>query len=203
MTGLPDLVVVVDDDAELRASIEFLLSTAGRRCLGHASAEALLAAGLPPGTACVVADVRLGEGIDGVALVEALHRRGEPVPVVVITGHGDVPLAVRAMRAGAVDFIEKPFAAERLLAAIVEAASRQAPADPAAAEAGARVAGLTPRERQVLQRLVAGEPNKLVAHGLGISPRTVETYRASIMQKLGCRAFAEAVRVALAAGLGP
>lgn len=205
--GRRDLVVVVDDDADMRESMEFLLGARGMATAGFATAEDLLASGIARSAACLVADVRLGPGMDGVALVEELRRRRDAVPVVVVTGHADVPLAVRAMRAGAADFVEKPFGAERMLSAIagaVAAASgKGAGADAGAGTEAARVAALTLRERQVLEGLVAGKANKAVAHDLGISPRTVEAYRADIMHKLRARSFAEAVRIALAAGLGP
>lgn len=200
-------VVVVDDDAEMQDSIAFLLTVNGRTPVVHGSAESLLAAGVPAGAGCILADVRLGPGMDGVALVEALRRRGERTPVVVITGHADVPLAVRAMRVGALDVVEKPFQAERLLGAIAEAEKAAAPAPAAsgaahgATETSSRLGTLTPRELQVLRGLVAGQANKVIAADLAISPRTVETYRASVMDKLGCRSFAEVVRMALAAGL--
>ncbi len=163
---------------------------------------------MPPRPACAVVDVLMPGGMDGIALQAELARRGAALPVVVVTGHADVPLAVRAMRAGAVDFVEKPYPKERILAAVGEAleaaASAPAPArgqGPAAAAAAARVAALTPRERMVLRSLVLGRPNKVIAHELGISPRTVEAHRAAIMEKLGVRSLAEAVRLALAAGL--
>ncbi|MBY0337908.1 MAG: response regulator [Acetobacteraceae bacterium] len=194
------LIVIVDDDAAMRDSLDFLLSTHGLRTSCHASAEDLLAAGVPPDSTCVLADVRLGAGMDGVELIEALRRRGVGTPVVVITGHADVPLAVRAMRAGAADFIEKPFEPERLLGAVAEAGSRRDDVgEGEAGQARARLALLTPREREVLDLLVAGDANKVVARRLGISPRTVETHRASIMEKLGSRSFAETVRLALRA----
>ncbi len=215
------LVHVVDDDDAMRRSLALLLRAAGYAAEAHPSAEALLAAldrGAGPDApaaaaaawrpACAVVDVLMPGGMDGIALQAELARRGAALPVVVVTGHADVPLAVRAMRAGAVDFVEKPYPKERILAAVGEAleaaASAPAPArgqGPAAAAAAARVAALTPRERMVLRSLVLGRPNKVIAHELGISPRTVEAHRAAIMEKLGVRSLAEAVRLALAAGL--
>ncbi|MBK1661173.1 response regulator [Paracraurococcus ruber] len=196
---MPGQVVIVDDDDEMRDSIACLLATDGRNAAEYANAEALLAAGVPSGTTCVLVDMRLGEGMDGITLIEHLRRAGDVPPVVVITGHGDIPLAVRAMQAGAVDFIEKPFAPERLLDAVAQASIHRC-GDPAQARARERVKALSPRERQVLKGLVEGHPNKVVAHELGLSTRTVETYRAAIMDKLGCRSFAEAVRLAITAG---
>ncbi len=221
-TPPPPLVHVVDDDDAMRRSLALLLRAAGYAAEAHASAEALLSAlerataapppgapPAPPRPACAVVDVLMPGGMDGIALQAELARRGSVLPVVVVTGHADVPLAVRAMRAGAVDFVEKPYPKERILAAVGEAleaaASAPAPArghgPAAAAAAAARVAALTPRERMVLRSLVLGRPNKVIAHELGISPRTVEAHRAAIMEKLGVRSLAEAVRLALAAGL--
>ncbi|MBK1660855.1 response regulator [Paracraurococcus ruber] len=197
---MPGHVVIVEDDDDMRDSIACLLAAEGRSAAEYASAEAFLADGVPRGTSCILVDMRLGDGIDGITLIERLRRAGEVPPVVVITGHGDIPLAVRAMQAGAIDFIEKPFTPERLLDAVARASTRRSD-DPAQGRARERVNALSPRERQVLKGLVAGQPNKVVAHELGLSTRTVETYRAAIMDKLGCRSFAEAVRLAITAGL--
>ncbi len=216
------LVHVVDDDDAMRRSLALLLRAAGYAAEAHPSAEALLAAldrGAGPDApaaaaaawrpACAVVDVLMPGGMDGIALQAELARRGAALPVVVVTGHGDVPLAVRAMRAGAVDFVEKPYPKERILSAVAEAVDAAAaaargsgPTAAASAAAEARLAALTPRERMVLQGLVSGRPNKVIAHELGISPRTVEAHRAAVMDKLGARSLAEAVRLALAAGLG-
>lgn len=210
------LVHVVDDDEAMRRSLALLLRSAGYAAEAHASAEALLAA-LDRGgdetaatarPACAVVDVLMPGGMDGIALQAELARRRAALPVVVVTGHADVPLAVRAMRAGAVDFVEKPYPKERILSAVGEAldaagaAARGSGSTAAAAAAAARVSVLTPRERMVLRGLVLGRPNKVIAHQLGISPRTVEAHRAAVMDKLGVRSLAEAVRLALAAGLG-
>jgi two-component system response regulator FixJ len=191
----PDVVVIVEDDAPMRDAMALLLGSVGLRTVEHGSAEEVLAAGMPAGVRCVVADVRLGAGMDGIRFMEALRARGDATPVVVVTGHGDVPLAVRAMRAGALDFVEKPFEPERLLTAVREASP------PHRAPSANSLGSLTPREREVLRALAEGAPNKLVAHGLGISVRTVEVYRASIMDKLGAKSFAELVRIALRAGM--
>ena len=142
-------------------------------------------------------------GMDGLALQEELRRRNFRMPVIVVTGHGDVPLAVRAMKAGAVDFIEKPYSDEQLLRGVTTALSRLEGArqqEAIAAAAEARIGAITPRERDVLRLLVDGRPNKVIAHELGISPRTVEIHRANVMEKLGCRSLAEAVRLAISAG---
>ncbi len=191
-------VLVVDDDAGARKSLVMLLEAAGHTTLAYASAAALAEQGIPANAACLLLDVRLGEGEDGVSLLERLRGQGDRTPVVMVTGHGDVPLAVRAMRAGAVDFVEKPYTTDRLLAALDAARAVGA----SRARAQALVAGLTGRERDVLDRLIEGKSNKGVAAELGISARTVEAYRAAIMAKLGVRSLAETVRVALAAGLG-
>jgi two-component system response regulator FixJ len=214
----PPLVHVVDDDKAMRRSLALLLRAAGYAVEAHASGEALLAAldrtALPapgpprPGApqarpACAVVDVLMPGGMDGIALQAQLSGRGTALPVVVVTGHADVPLAVWAMRAGAVDFVEKPYPKQRILSAVAEAldATTAARGRAPAALAAARLDGLTPRERTVLRGLVSGQQNKVIAHELGISPRTVEAHRAAVMEKLGARSLAEAVRLALAAGL--
>lgn len=196
------VVHVVDDDEAVRRSLAMLLQSFGMIAVTHPSAEALLEAleTLVPG--CMVVDIRM-PGMDGLALQEELARRGCQLPVVIVTGHADVGLAVRAMKSGAVDFIEKPYSEEDVLRAVTAALSRMADTRQSAATAEAaqvRVAGLTPRERDVLGRLVDGRPNKVIAHELGISPRTVEIHRANLMEKLACKSLAEAVRVAITAG---
>lgn len=193
------LVPVVEDDAAVRDSLTLLLRAAGYRSVGFASGEALLA-GLPAEARCLIADVRMPGGMDGVTMVEALRRRGIGLPVILVSGHGDIPLAVRAMKAGAVDFIEKPYEDTAILGAVAAALSGPAPAPEA--EATRQIALLSPREREVLVGLVAGKPNKAIAHELGISPRTVEVHRAHVMDKLGVRSLSAAVRTALMAGLG-
>jgi two-component system response regulator FixJ len=200
----PMLVHVVDDDEAVRRSASMLLASCGMQAQTHASAEALLARldGLQPG--CLVIDIRM-PGMDGLELQAELAARGCRLPVIVVTGHADVGLAVRAMKAGAADFIEKPYSAEDLINAVTAALSRMADTreNLAHAEAATQlIAGLTPREREVLARLVEGRPNKVIAHDLGISPRTVEIHRANLMEKLGCRSLAETVRIAIAAGFG-
>jgi two-component system response regulator FixJ len=196
------VVHVVDDDEAVRRSLAMLLGSFGITAITHESAEAVLDVlpTLRPG--CLVVDIRM-PGMDGLALQQELSDRGCRLPVIVVTGHADVGLAVRAMKAGAVDFIEKPYSEEDVLHAVTTALARMADARQSfatAEAAGARIAGLTPRERDVLGRLVDGRPNKVIAHELGISPRTVEIHRANLMEKLGCRSLAEAVRVAITAG---
>ncbi|MBP0464242.1 response regulator transcription factor [Roseomonas sp. PWR1] len=195
-TARPARLLVVDDDEAVRDSLVALLEAGGHQAETRISSADLRARGIPPGTACLLLDVRLGEGDDGLDLMADLKRNGLATPIVVITGHGDVPLAVRAMRLGAFHFIEKPFTAETLLDVVTEALDAAAPA----ADAAARMARLTVREREVVDGLVAGKQNKIVAAELGISVRTVEAYRATVMSKLGLRSFAELVRLALAAG---
>jgi two-component system response regulator FixJ len=190
-------VIVVDDDDAAREGLVSLLEEVGYETLAFGTAEAFLA-GCPEDTACVLMDVRLGRGQDGVHLLERLRERGDQTPVIMVTGHGDVPLAVRAMRAGAADFVEKPYAAARILDAIEAALKDRQDGLP---DPGV-VQTLTPREFDVLAGLVEGKTNKVVAADLQISPRTVEAYRARIMDKFGVRSLAETVRIALAAGVG-
>ncbi len=201
-TGM--VVHIVDDDEAVRRSLALLLLSLGLQAEMHASAEAVLGRWevLRPG--CLVIDIRM-PGMDGLQLQAELVRLGCKLPVVVVTGHADVGLAVRAMKAGALDFIEKPYSEGDVLRAIRGALVRTSDArqsDATTEAAQTRIAALTPREREVLQRLVAGRPNKVIAHELGISPRTVEIHRANLMEKLGCRSLAEAVRTAITAGFG-
>lgn len=193
----PETVIVVDDDQALRDSLRALLDAAGFRVTCHASSAELLAAGVPDDTACLIVDVRLGTDDDGISLVEHLRKAGNRTPVVIITGHGDIPLAVRAMRAGAADCLEKPFSHARLLQAMDIARNLGAEA----ARAAALVADLSGREREVLAGLVRGNANKVIAGDLGMSVRTAEAHRARIMEKFHVRSLPEAVRIALAAGI--
>lgn len=199
------LIYVVDDDEAVRDSLSLLLEVRGYTVRSFASATEFLAAvpSLRPG--CLIADIRMPE-MDGLELQQRLIERALPFPLIVITGHGDVPLAVRAMKAGAIDFIEKPFAAETILDSTAAGLARLGEPrdrDPQAANAAARLALLTPREREVLHGLLAGLPNKSIAYDLAISPRTVEVHRARVMEKMGARSLSELVRMGLAAGLLP
>jgi two-component system response regulator FixJ len=199
------VVHVVDDHAAIRRSLALLLGAAGHAVVLHESGDALLAAVEDPSLApgCIILDVRM-PGRDGLAVMELLARQNSPLPVIVVTGHADVALAVRAMRAGAHDFIEKPYSEQRILGAVEEAlaAGRVAVDEQARmAAAGARIASLTPREGEVLEALVEGQSNKGTAARLGISPRTVEVHRANLMEKLSVRSLPEAVRIYLAAGV--
>lgn len=196
------VVFVVDDDEDVRDSLRALLESAGWLVEDFASATALLSHGRLDQGRCLVTDVRM-PGMDGLTL-QAVLAEGQPgLPVIVVTGHGDVPLAVQAMKAGAIDFLEKPFDDEQLLASVARAAElrrqdlgRQA----AAAAARARLETLTPRERQVLDLLVLGRPNKVIAFELDISPRTVEIHRAHLMEKMEARSLSDLVRTAIVAG---
>ena len=196
------VVHVIDDDADVRQSLAFLLTAAGLTVRVHDSALAFLDVlpGIKDG--CVVTDVRM-PGMDGLELQRRLRDLKARLPVIVMTGHGDVPLAVEAMKSGAVDFIEKPFEDETLLSAIRSALARQAQASDRDARATAiqqRIAKLSEREREVLDRLVAGKANKVIAFELGISPRTVEVYRANVMTKMQADSLSELVRMALIDG---
>jgi two-component system response regulator FixJ len=194
-------VYLVDDELAVRRSISFMLKTAGMAVETFDSGEAFLkvAASLEPG--CVLLDVRLG-GIDGLAVQQLLRERGIMLPVIIITGHGDVGLAVRAMKAGAVDFIEKPFEKATLIGAIAQAQLHNQGLEQIhrlAAAAQAQLNVLTPRERDVLDGLVNGHSNKVVAYDLGISPRTVEIHRANLMAKLSVHSLSDALRIAFTA----
>lgn len=196
------VVHVIDDDADVRQSLAFLLTSAGLTVRMHDSALAFLDVLPEIKDGCVVTDVRM-PGMDGLELQRRLRDLKARLPVIVMTGHGDVPLAVEAMKSGAVDFIEKPFEDETLLSAIRSALARQAQASDRDARATAiqqRIAKLSEREREVLDRLVAGKANKVIAFELGISPRTVEVYRANVMTKMQAESLSELVRMALIDG---
>jgi two-component system response regulator FixJ len=195
------LVHLVDDDEAIRRSAGFMLKTSGFHVRTYESGVELLktASNLEPG--CILLDIRM-PGMDGLEVQTALRDKGVGLPVVIMTGHGDVGLAVQAMKAGAVDFIEKPFEKAVLLSAIEQGMERlmRATRDGSRAEeAGVRLQVLTPREREVLDGLARGLPNKTIAYDLGISPRTVEIHRANLMTKLGVRSLSEALRIAFAA----
>jgi two-component system response regulator FixJ len=197
------VIHVVDDDAAMRDSMAFLLDVNGFKPLVYDSASAFLAQSRIDASSCVVSDIRM-PGMNGIELVRKLKSDGSACPVILVTGHGDVALAVEAMKAGAADFIEKPFDDAILLGAIRTALeARPATQGDSAAkqEAEARLAVLSPRERDVLQGLVAGKINNVIAHDLSISPRTVEVYRANLMAKTSARSMSELMRIALAAGL--
>jgi two-component system, LuxR family, response regulator FixJ len=200
----PPLVHVVDDDTAVRDSLRLLLESADLSVRTYDSATAFLAALPNLGVGCVLTDVRM-PGLDGLELQRRLAQLGVRMPVIIMTGHGDVPIAVEALKAGAADFLEKPFDDAHLLAAVssaLAASRREGEAAAAMADIAARLASLTPREREVLDRLVVGQPNKTIAYELGSSPRTVEVHRARVMEKMGARSLPELVRMAIAAGEG-
>lgn len=199
---MAELLHVIDDDAGLRDALAFLLEVNGVNARFYESGDAFLAA-LPVEEGCLLTDVRM-PGLTGLELVRELKDRGVDLPVIVMTGHGDVPLAVEAMKAGVVDFIEKPFSDDVLLAAIKAAFERlknDVEPDAARLAAEGRLAQLSPRERDVLAGVVEGKLNKVIAYELEISPRTVEIYRANLMSKTGARNVADLMRIALAVGL--
>jgi len=198
---MPDSFVVhiVDDDEAVRQSLAFLLSTAGTPVRVYESATSFLEAlpSLQPG--CLITDVRMPD-MTGIELLQKLKSKSVGLPVIVITGHGDIPLAVEAMKSGAIDFIEKPFAEEAILKAVRAAEDRTrgkgSQVEDEAVVTG-RLASLSERERQVLDGLMAGNANKTIAHDLGISPRTVEVYRANVMSKMQAKSLSQLIRMTL------
>jgi two-component system response regulator FixJ len=199
------VVHLIDDDDGVRQSLAFLLTTAGLAVRVYESGVAFLAAigGLQPG--CIVSDVRM-PGIDGLELQRRLKELGVHLPVIIITGHADVPLAVEAMKAGAIDFIEKPFDDELLLGAIRVALDRYdeiGHRETEVAQIQAKLQSLSVREREVLDGLLAGYPNKTIAYDLKLSPRTVEVHRANVMTKMGATSLSGLVRMALLAKVLP
>jgi two-component system response regulator FixJ len=197
-------IYIVDDDEAVRESLDALLGSFGYETTTFESARAFLGTCAADAKGCLLADIRMPD-MDGLELQERAAISHPSLAVVIITGHGDVPLAVRAMKAGAVDFVEKPFTEDVILHAVenaarsVEARGRKTASDPNIAR---RLDLLTPREREVLEGLVAGLPNKTIAYDLGISPRTVEIHRARVMDKMQARSLSELVRMALTAGIG-
>jgi two-component system response regulator FixJ len=197
------VVHVIDDEADVRDAVALLLKSVGLRSALYASAPEFLAAPMR-GPGCVVVDVRL-PGMSGLELLERLARKGQALPVIVMTGHGDIPMAVRAMRAGALDFIEKPFHDQALLDRIHEAIERSSRLQDDVGERDRllrRHALLTHREKEVMSQVVDGRPNKLIADALGLSIRTVETHRAHIMDKMQAKSLSHLVRMALEVGKG-
>lgn len=196
-------VYVIDDDAALRDSLSFLLDAAGFDARLFETALKFLDDLPSLDFGCVVSDVRM-PGLDGIELLKRMKSDQSRFPIVIMTGHGDIPLAVEAIKLGAVDFLEKPFEDDRLIA-VIEAAIRQG--EPAAKNEAvtrdivSRIATLSPRERQVMDGLIAGLSNKLIARDYDISPRTIEVYRANVMTKMQASSLSELVRLALRAGL--
>ncbi len=195
------IITIVDDDDAVRDSLSLLLNFRGFRCRGYASAEACLEAWSPEWRGCLLLDLRMG-GMDGLALQKALAARGSRLPVVFLTGHGDIAHARAALKGGAVDFLEKPYAEGALLEAVNEAVARDArqhAVQSYSEEISARMARLSERERQVMEYTVAGKPNREIAALLEISPRTVEVFKARMMEKMQARSLPELVRMVLEA----
>jgi two-component system response regulator FixJ len=195
-------VYVIDDDEAMRDSLDFLLAAADFHVSLFESALDFLDALSTLDFGCVVSDVRM-PGIDGIELLKRLKAGGSLFPVVIMTGHGDVPLAVEAMKLGAMDFLEKPFEDDRLIGMIEAALRRAEPGiknEAATREIQSRIASLSPRERQVMDGLVAGLSNKLIAREYDISPRTIEVYRANVMTKMQAASLSELVRLAMRGG---
>jgi two-component system response regulator FixJ len=196
-------VYVIDDDEAMRDSLNFLLDSADFDVTLFETAVRFLDVLPKLGFGCVVSDVRM-PGLDGIELLKRMKSGHSTFPIVIMTGHGDIPLAVEAMKLGAVDFLEKPFEDDRLIG-MIEAAIRQA--EPVAKSEAltqditARIATLSPRERQVMDGLIAGLSNKLIARDYDISPRTIEVYRANVMTKMQANSLSELVRLAMRAGL--
>ena len=200
MSNAP-IVYVVDDDVGVRKALSFLLVSAGLNVRLYESAKAFLEEVVDPGRCCIVTDVRM-PGIDGLEFIRRLQNRGINAPVIVMTGHADIALAVEAMKAGAIDFLEKPFREDRFLEVVRFALvcdEKSVRKSQELLRTQARLQSLSQRERQVLDGLVAGKPNKIIAYDLGISPRTVEVYRANVMTKMQAGSLSELVRMSLLA----
>lgn len=198
MSSAP-IVYVIDDDISVRKALSFLLVSAGMNVRLYESATAFLNEVKEPSRCCIVTDVRM-PGIDGVEFIRRLNKNGYDIPVVVMTGHADVPLAVEAMKAGAIDFLEKPFRDDRLLEVVRFALlcdQQSVQKSQKLMQTQARLQGLSQRERQVLDGLVAGKANKTIAQELSISPRTVEIHRANVMAKMEAKNLSELIRMAL------
>ena len=204
MTDPSRIVHIVDDDEAIRQSIGFLLRKSGYAVETYPSGTQFLKAVTRETRGCVLLDVRMPD-LDGLEVQAQLAQSGIALPVIMLTGHGDVTLAVRAIKAGAIEFLEKPFERTALLAAIETAiahAARTNREQLAAVDARIRLAALTPRERDVIDGMVLGRPNKLIAFDLDIATRTVEVHRANLMDKLAARSLSDVLRIAFAAGLG-
>ena len=198
-------VVVIDDDADVRTAIQGLLRSVGLRSQVYPGPNEFLADGRPEGTSCMVLDVRLKE-MSGLDFQRSLAEMGVRIPIIIITGHGDIPMTVRAMKAGAIEFLMKPFSDELLLSAIRQAIERSNTALRQAAKVRLlqdRYAWLTPREREVLAQVVAGQMNKQIAGDLGISEITVKAHRGKMMAKMKADSLADLVRIAAALRIAP
>jgi len=197
------VVHIVDDDEAVRQSLAFMLSAAGLPVRLYESATAFLAALKGVQNGCLITDIRMPD-MTGIELLHELRSKACSLPAIVITGHGDVPLAVEAMKAGAIDFIEKPFDEEEILHAVRMALERSGDREGLdEPEVLAKLASLSERERQVLEGLIAGHPNKTIANDLGISPRTVEVYRANLMTKMQAKSLSDLIRMAILAQVLP
>jgi two-component system response regulator FixJ len=197
------VVHIVDDEEAVRNSLAFLLTSAGFAVRVHETATEFLALAPTISNGCLITDLRMPD-MDGVELLRRLRASGAMLPAIVITGHGDVQMAVEAMKNGALDFLEKPFADDVLIDSIGRAVNRaveQHQSAAAAEQVRQRLETLSDRERQVLGGVVAGQPNKTIAFNLGISPRTVEVYRAGLMAKMQARSLAELVRMVMDSGI--
>ena len=198
------IVYVIDDDDAMRQGLQFLLKTAGMTVKGYATAEEFLAVCDPTMRGCILLDVRM-PGMSGLELQEILRKRNITMPVILLTGHGSVPMAVRAMRGGAFDFIEKPFEGaqliERVRSAIAIDSEQRVDLD-RTRTLESRMSRLTPREREVMELVVNGMLNKQIAATLNISMKTVENHRAHVMEKLGAQSLADLVRMAVSLGIG-
>ncbi len=197
--GPESTVHIVDDDQAVRSSLLLLMRSAGHKAAAFESAQAFLESGAAYDPGCLILDVRM-PGMSGLELQEYLMARGLCIPVIILTGHGDVPMAVRALKAGAVDFIEKPFKNQALLERVehgLRLDRQRRREERRSIEISRRLARLTPREKEVMQGLVDGKTNKAIAAELGISTRTVEAHRARTMEKLQVRSLSEIVRLAL------
>lgn len=198
------LVHIVDDEKAVRRSLEFLLTNAGYKVQKWASANAFLKGADKFGSACALIDVRM-PGMDGLELQREMQQQGFNFPVIILSGHGDIGMAVKAMQAGSIDFLEKPADRQVILDAIEAAIQSLNDLEQQRGRvqwAKAQLGRLTEREVEVLDGLACGYPNKTIAYDLGISARTVEVYRANAMEKLEVESFAGALRIAFAAGLG-
>ena len=198
-------IFVVDDDDAVRDSLKALLEAEGLSVETYASGQAFLDSYDPSRRACLLLDVRMPD-MTGLELQQKLAARPHKLSIIIITGHGDVPMAVKAMKAGAVDFIEKPYSDGTILESVNDALQSGAPGagkGTAGEETAARIALLSRRERQVLDQLIIGQQNKMIAYELGISPRTVEIHRARVMAKMQAKSLSQLVRMALTAGIDP
>lgn len=195
-------IVLVEDDEPVRSSLGAVLEAWNYEVAAFEDGESFLAHGIPAETCCVLLDVRL-PGIDGLSLIGEIRKTDTHTPIIVLTGHGDVPMAVRALQDGAQDFIEKPYDDEDLVRRIDIARSEAVPADDEQQRILELFSSLTPRESDVMREVVAGHPNKIVAHNLGLSHKTVEIHRARVMDKTGARSLSQLVRMSMKIGIDP